>query len=251
MERIDKNELPTEMYELKTIKAIRTKEGTIPMVDIEVESEHTFLMSKENIVSHNCNNMMKGLLMPALMSQTAMIVTNHVYDDPASMFPSKIKNQGGGKGIIYANHVALQLTKKLEKADKAKDDVESFYKGNFLKFCTVKNRIVKPFYESEMYIDFDKGISKYDGLFEPAIKYGLITNPKQGYYQVPEHSDKMFRRSQLIGGKQADEVWGKILDKFEAISQKDMQYSNVNDIDELNEHIPEEIAEELNIEEVE
>lgn len=195
------------------------------------------------------NNLMKGSLMPALVSGSSLIVTNHVYDDPASFFPSMIKNQGGGHGKDYVCHIGLQLSRKLEKAE-SKDDTEAIYKGSWLNFFTTKNRIVKPFYKAGMYIDFSQGIKKYDGLFEPAVEYGFIENPKQGYYQVPAFGDKMFRRSQLLDGKEADEVWGLILDDFDKASVKDMQYSRAEmEIleagGEVEVEIPKELVEEI------
>ena len=99
-----------------------------------------------------------------------MLFLNHVYDDPASLFTSKIKAQSGGKQLQYIPHVSLQCTKKFIKSDSGE---EEFYGGNTLKFFTIKNRIVRPFIETELFIDFKRGINKWDGLIEAALNMDL------------------------------------------------------------------------------
>jgi hypothetical protein len=44
----------------------------------------------------------------------------------------------------------------------------------------------------------------------------------------------MFRRNQLLECDEAEKVWGTILDDFEKISIKDMQYSKDDNIDAIN-----------------
>ena len=148
------------------------------------------------------NNMMKSLTIPALRSDTSIIVVNHVYDDPAAMFSSKIKHQGGGKGSQYMSRVTLQCTRSFTKEDKA--DAENAYKATTLKFMTTKNAYVKPFFQSEMYLDFSDGPHKYFGLFKPAVAYGFIQNPTKGFYTVPSYSDKKMRLREIMD---SPEIW--------------------------------------------
>ena len=112
------------------------------------------------------------------------------------MFTSKIHQMGGGKGIEYASHVVLQCEKVFVKADDNEfltgretsgGDI-GFYKGNRLKCFTTKNRVSKPMYTAQLYVDFETGMSKYDGLIEEAVKMGFLQDVRGGYV-CPSYSD--------------------------------------------------------------
>lgn len=190
------------------------------------------------------NNLVKGCTMPALLSDCSIIFINHIYQDPSSLFASKIKNQSGGLGIQYMSSITIQSDKVLQKPEnKEKDEIDTFYKGTKLKFFTTKNRIVKPFYESYVFIDFDKGISKYDGLLEPAIKLGFIEEGKQGYYIIPSwNPDKPIRKTKIFDEKY-EEAWESFLEKFNEKSKEEMQYSR-KEFDEIKKELLEESIEE-------
>ena len=169
------------------------------------------------------NNMVKAITIPALKSDTAMLILNHIYDDPSAMFASKIKNQGGGRGLQYMGTINVQCSRLLEK-DESKDS-EAFHSGTNLNFFTVKNRCCRPSLETRIYLDFKKGFTnKYDGLFDEAIRGGFIECPSQGYFTVPSWSDpdKKWRKSQLESN---EEVWKTFIDKFDEWSQNDLKYS--------------------------
>lgn len=179
-----------------------------------------------------CNNLLKGLTIPCLKSDTAMIVTNHVYDDPSSMYPSKIKNQSGGKGAQYVARIILQCSKLYEKDEEG----EASYKASVLKFFCTKNGFVKPFYETEMYLDFSKGSMKYFGLLKPAIEYGFIKNANDGKeerstearksskYFVPSYSkEEGFKLKNIVND---EKIWSTFLDEFNTKSKEVLSYSN-------------------------
>lgn len=169
------------------------------------------------------NNMVKAITIPALKSDTAMLILNHIYDDPSAMFASKIKNQGGGRGLQYMGTINVQCSRLLEK-DESKDS-EAFHSGTNLNFFTVKNRCCRPSLETRIYLDFKKGFTnKYDGLFDEAIRGGFIECPSQGYFTVPSWTDpdKKWRKSQLESN---EEVWKTFIDKFDEWSQNDLKYS--------------------------
>ena len=207
-----------EYYEEVAINSIDIEEERHDMWDVEVESNHTLCLTTDNIVSHNCNNLVKGLTIPALKSDTAMVIVNHVYDDPASMFPSKVKAQGGGKGIQYTAHLSIQCSKRNQKSESGE---ESAFKASVLKFFTVKNRIVKPFFESEMFLDFSTGPMKYFGLLEPAKRYGFVEQ-RGAYYVIPSYSEKNLRLKAFIDN---DEIWETFLDDLNVKFKEDMSYS--------------------------
>ena len=182
-------------------------------------------------------SLMKALTIPAIKTDTSIIVINHVMDQIGVLHPSKIKMQSGGKGLQYVSTVTVQCTRTLEKDENAES--ESDYKGSTLKFFTTKNRICKPFYEAQMYIDFSKGITKYDGLVDAAIKYGYIIQTG-GFYSVPSYSDKKIRLKDILT---KDEIWNTFLNDFNEKSKKDMQYSNTTEMLKLNEELEEPMAE--------
>ena len=180
------------------------------------------------------NNLMRGLMMRVPMSKATLLIVNHIYDDPsAGMFGmSKIKNMAGGKGLEYSSHVILQCEKLLVKTsntdfmtgleDDKNIDEGNFYKGNRLRFFVVKSRIAKPAFQATVYLDFDKGYNKWDGLIEDAVRYGYIQEVRGGYI-VPSYSDKRITHKDLIT---TDEIWASFIEKFNADSIKKMSYSN-------------------------
>lgn len=182
------------------------------------------------------NNMMRGLMMRVVQSNCPLIIINHTYSDPAAMFASKFKAIPGGEGIKFASHVMLQMTKLLIKSsdvefltgkESDKEDT-GLYKGNRIRAFCVKNRVVKPCYEATMFIDFNNGIAKYDGLIEDAVKYGYIQEVRGGY-TIPSYSDKRVTYKELVSN---DEIWNTFIEKFNAESIEKMKYSSAI-IDEI------------------
>lgn len=186
------------------------------------------------------NTFVKALTVPALKTDIPVILLNHVYCDPNSMYPSKIKSQSGGEGIQYMGSITVQCVRSLVKTKGGKSDDdededegvdsadssdssndESFYKGSWLSFFTVKNRIVKPFFDAKVYVDFSKGLSKYGGLFDLAVKYGCILKPSRGWYEVPSYKpgEKM-RRSEMS----KPEIWESFIKELNEKAKKDICY---------------------------
>lgn len=177
------------------------------------------------------NNSMRGLMMRVVMSNATLLIINHAYQDPGAMFASKIQNMAGGKGIEFASHVILQCEKLFVKStdtefltghESANDNV-GFYKGNKLKFFTVKNRICKPMFTAQVYLDFTSGISKYDGLIEDAIKMNYLNEVRGGYTCPTYNQGKKITYRELISN---DEIWNTFLTDFNEKSKEMMEYSN-------------------------
>ena len=189
------------------------------------------------------NNLIRTLMMRVAVSNCSLIVINHEYKDPAALFSSKIHNMAGGQGIEYASHVILQASKLLVKdgdvefaTGKEKDGNHvGFYKGNRMRFFCTKNRVIKPAFEADVYIDFDTGISKYDGIIQDAVKYGFI-NEVRGGYVVPSYKETRVTYKELVSN---DEIWDTFIDKFNEESQKKMAYTSRSDeaIAEIEEEI--------------
>ena len=192
------------------------------------------------------NALMRSLMMRVAQSNCPLIVINHIYRNPGAMFASKILDQPGGEGLKFASHVQLQMSKLLVKAsddefltgseDDEKDE-KGFFKGNRIKAFCAKNRVVKPAFEATMYLDFNTGISKYDGLIEDAVRFGMIQQVRGGYV-IPSYSDKKVPYKELVSN---DDIWNTFIDKFNEESLKRMQYGNstTNRLDEIGKEINE------------
>ena len=102
------------------------------------------------------------------------------------------------------------------------DEDVGLYKGNRIRAFCVKNRVVKPCYEATMFIDFNNGIAKYDGLIEDAVKYGYIQEVRGGYF-VPSYSDKRVSYKELVSNS---EIWDTFINKFNEESVEKMKYSS-------------------------
>lgn len=193
------------------------------------------------------NNMMRGLMMRVVMSNATLLVINHAYQDPGAMFASKIQNMAGGKGIEFASHVILQCEKVFVKSTdtefltglESSNDNVGFYKGNKLKFFTVKNRICKPMFTAQVYLDFTSGISKYDGLIEDAVKLGFLQEVRGGYICDSYKQQTRITYKELVKN---DKIWETFLENFNDKSKEIMEYSNstTRELDKIEDEMNEE-----------
>ena len=191
------------------------------------------------------NNLMRGLMMRVVQSNATLLIINHEYQDPGAMFASKVHNMAGGLGIQFASHLILQCEKLLVKStdtdfmtglEKGDEDV-GFFKGNKIKFFVVKNRVCKPAYTATVYVDFNTGIAKYDGLVEDAVKMGYLEEVRGGYI-CKSYSDKRITYKDLITNVN---IWKTFIDDFNLKSIETMTYSNSisKNIDEIEASINE------------
>lgn len=183
------------------------------------------------------------------VTQTTVVCTNHVYDDPAAMFPSIEKHIPGGKSVVFLPSVTVQLARKpIKEKDGEKMGEGSAlavsqknYSGVILRALTRKNRFIKQYLEGEMYLSFSKGLDRFYGLLDIAVGVGAVIQTgstytledgeKIGYY-------KNFRKDV--------ELWeNKIIPIIEERIKAEWSYSSEED----EEDIPDEVFEEedLNI----
>ena len=123
-----------------------------------------------------CNNL-------AGQTQTTIICTNHVYDDPAAMFTKVVKPMPGGKAVRYLPTTLVQLSANaVKEGDKDRKIEEKAAAGSHgevgmeVRGLTVKNRICKPLIQGNMFISFENGLSKYYGLMDLALELGALKN---------------------------------------------------------------------------
>lgn len=177
------------------------------------------------------NDMMALVMMRVVRTNCALLIINHTYENPSQMYASKYKEMPGGKKLQYSAHVMLQTNKKMIKSidmdymsgfDESQND-RGYVKGNLFKFFCAKNRVSKPGFECEVYIDFDTGIQKWDGLISAAVNYGFIQEVRGGYV-VPSYSDKKITYKELISN---DDIWITFIEQFNQTSIKKLSYSNL------------------------
>lgn len=178
------------------------------------------------------------------LTNTPILITNHIYDDPSAMYPSLEKNMSGGKTAVYLPSVTVQLARKLVKDDEGKTldsklaASQKSYSGVVIRALTAKNRLMKQYLEGEMYLSFSHGLNKYYGLLEIMKGMGVVTNTgsvytnwlgeKMGYYSV---------------WKKDIDLWeNKLLPELESRIKQHWTYGNGN---VLVEDIPDEDFEEV------
>lgn len=123
-------------------------------------------------------SMMRTLTYKCAKANVSMIFSNHTYSDPAAMYPSLVKNQSGGSGPVYLASLLIQMAVRTEKAEKDDEGLlpnANKVSGVTLSSMTVKNRFVPPFLKTELYLNFLNGLSKYTGLKDLAVDFGVIT----------------------------------------------------------------------------
>jgi hypothetical protein len=98
-------------------------------------------------------------------AKVPMVVTNHTYDVVGSMFPTK--EMGGGSGLKYAASSIIYLSKKKEK-----DGTEVI--GNIVHCKNHKSRLTKENKMVDVRLTYDKGLDRYYGLLDLALKYEIF-----------------------------------------------------------------------------
>jgi RecA/RadA recombinase len=181
-------------------------------------------------------------------TQTTILCTNHVYDDPAAMFPSIEKHMPGGKSIVYLPSVTIQLARKPVKSDGGKTmDAETAvgqknYAGIIIRALTRKNRFIKQYLQGEMFLSFHTGLDRYYGLLDLAVGVGAVIQTGSTY-QLPDGKKigyyKNFRKDK--------DLWeNTILPVVEEKIKTEWAYSSGEEMDD----VPEEDHEDEKVERV-
>ena len=162
------------------------------------------------------------------VTQTTILCTNHVYDDPTALFPSIEKNMPGGKSCIYLPSVTVQLARKPMKSDGGKTvDGElavgqKKYAGIIIRALTRKNRFIKQYLEGEIYLSFASGLDRYYGLVDLAVGVGAVIQTG-ATYQLEDGKKLGYYKN----WRKDVELWEEtILPKLEERIRDEWSYSN-------------------------
>jgi RecA/RadA recombinase len=178
-------------------------------------------------------SMMRALTVKTARARVPMVVTNHIYDNPGEMHPSLVKQQSGGKGLIYLASILVQLSMRTEKiADNEEEEslaVAHNVSGVTLGAMTIKNRFVPPFLKTELYLNFKTGLSRYAGLFDMGKAFGVIELDGKRY-----KLNMSSGQSKMLGFKDDwindVKVWEEIVPHLNAKVEKELCYGSVNEV---------------------
>ena len=98
-------------------------------------------------------------------AKVPLIITNHTYDVVGSMFPKK--EMGGGSGLKYASSSIIYLSRRKEK-----EGTEVI--GNIIHCKNYKSRLTRENAIVDVRLTYDKGLDKYYGLLDLALKYNIF-----------------------------------------------------------------------------
>jgi RecA/RadA recombinase len=177
LDRIIANNLEGKF--IMAIDSLGNLAGTKELADAAKGSDATDMGTR----AKNIKSMLRTITYRAARAKTTILFSNHIYNDPTSMFPTLIKNQSGGEGPIYMASVLIQLGFKREKNEKdfEREELLAASKkvgGITMHALTAKNRFVPPLLTTDIYLNFKTGLDQYSGLFELARGLGVIDGSK-------------------------------------------------------------------------
>ena len=147
-----------------------------------------------------------------------MIVTNHTYDVIGSMFPQK--EMGGGSGLKYAASSIVYLSKKKEK-----DGTEII--GNIIHCKNHKSRLTVENKMVDVRLTYDKGLDRYYGLLDLALKYGIF---KQTSTRI-ELPDGTTQFGKTINNNPEKYFTEEVLTQLNECAKKEFKYGREEVID--------------------
>ena len=152
-------------------------------------------------------------------AQVPMIVTNHTYDVIGSMFPQK--EMGGGSGLKYAASSIVYLSKKKEK-----DGTEVI--GNIIHCKNQKSRLTVENKMVDVRLTYDKGLDRYYGLLDLALKYGIF---KQTSTRI-ELPDGTTQFGKTINNNPEKYFTEEVLEQLNECCKKEFKYGSVEIVEE-------------------
>ena len=150
-----------------------------------------------------------------------LLVTNHTYDE-MGLFAKKV--MGGGSGLKYAASSIIFLSKKKEKDGK---DVI----GNIVHCKNEKSRLTIENKMVDVMLSYEKGLDRYYGLLELAIKYGIFTQSSTRV-QLPDGTTQF---GKTINNNPEKYFTPEILDKLNDAAKEEFLYGNTTRTDDTEE----------------
>jgi recombination protein RecA len=208
------------------IDSLANLESQLEQARMEKESTSADMGTRAKAVG----SLLRTATQLSALTNTSIIASTHVYEDPAALHPTLIKNVPGGKKVVYLPSVSVQLMRKplKENAQELKGVTEETaalqrnYVGVLIRALTAKNRFIKQYLEGDIYLSFKSGVDKYYGLLELAVALGVIVQTGSTY---------TFNGTKLGYAKNfAKDIkfWEGILTQIEEKAQEAWAYSSSN-----------------------
>lgn len=148
-------------------------------------------------------------------AQIPLLITNHTYQVVGAYVPTK--DLSGGSGVKYAASTILFLSKKKDKTDEG-------VVGNFITCKNYKNRFAKENMEVETRLNYETGLSRYHGLAELAVEYGIFKSVSTRI-ELPDGS-KVFMKN--INDEPQKYFTADILKQLDERIQKEFKYGKLD-----------------------
>ena len=147
-------------------------------------------------------------------AKVPLVITNHTYDVIGSMFPQK--EMGGGSGLKYAASSIIYLSRRKEK-----DGTEII--GNIIHCKNYKSRLTKENKVVDVRLTYDKGLDRYYGLLDLALKYGIFKSVSTRI----ELQDGTKTFGKTINNNPTKFFTPEILEQLDAVCAKEFKYGDV------------------------
>ena len=228
---------------LDKIMEMRQKGKVLIVIDslANLESEMQLnRMAKDNTsadmgsFAKACKSLLKTCTRMGAFTNTPILITNHIYDDPAAMFTQLVKAMPGGRTAVYLPTVTLQLSRSPIKPEEAFEEdslavTQKHMAGVILKSLSVKNRIIKPDIATEMYLSFNTGLNKYHGLKDLAVGFGVI-NQSGATYSLPDGTKLGYYKN----WRNDEELWSKLIPQIQEKIDENWSYSSYKEAIDAN-----------------
>ena len=151
----------------------------------------------------------------------ALIVTNHTYDQ-MGLFAKRV--MGGGSGLKYAASSILFLSRKKEK-EGTEVIGNIVHCKNEKSRLTVENRVV------DVMLTYKKGLDRYYGLVDLAIKYGIFEKSSTRV-KLPDGTTQF---AKTINNNPEKYFTKEVLDQLNEASKQEFLYGNQTRTDDTQE----------------
>ena len=151
----------------------------------------------------------------------ALIVTNHTYDQ-MGLFAKRV--MGGGSGLKYAASSILFLSRKKEK-EGTEVIGNIVHCKNEKSRLTVENRVV------DVMLTYKKGLDRYYGLLDLAIKYGIFKKSSTRI-ELPGGTTQF---AKTINNNPEKYFTKEVLDKLNEAAKQEFLYGNETRTDDTQE----------------
>ena len=151
----------------------------------------------------------------------ALVVTNHTYDQ-MGLFVKRV--MGGGSGLKYAASSILFLSRKKEK-EGTEVIGNIVHCKNEKSRLTVENRVV------DVMLTYKKGLDRYYGLIDLAIKYGIFEKSSTRV-KLPDGTTQF---AKTINNNPEKYFTKEVLDKLNEAAKQEFLYGNETRTDDTQE----------------